>query len=57
MHLLKKPDLDKLVRSVKDGLTRVAWKDDSQVIDVKAMKRYADEGTAPHAVITIQPVE
>ncbi len=57
VHHLKKPDLDKLLRSVKDGLTRVAWKDDSQVVDVKAVKRYADKGTAPHASIIVQAVE
>lgn len=57
LHHTKKPDLDKLVRSVKDGLTRVAWRDDSQVVDVKAIKRYADVGTTPHAVITIQPID
>jgi crossover junction endodeoxyribonuclease RusA len=56
LHHVKKPDLDKLVRSVKDGLTRVAWKDDSQVVDVKAIKRYAELGTTPHAVITVQPL-
>lgn len=53
----KKPDLDKLVRAVKDGLKAVAWHDDSQVVDLKSIKRYAEPGTAPHAVITIQPVE
>ena len=51
----KKPDLDKLVRSVKDGLTRVAWHDDAQVTQVKAIKAYAPAGTAPHAVIAIEP--
>jgi Holliday junction resolvase RusA-like endonuclease len=53
----RKPDLDKLLRSVKDGLKAVGWKDDSQVVDVIAIKRYADADTAPHAVITIQAVE
>lgn len=56
-HNTKKPDLDKLVRSVKDALTQVAWHDDSQVVDLKAIKRYAEVGTTPHAVITITPVE
>jgi crossover junction endodeoxyribonuclease RusA len=56
-HHTKKPDLDKLLRSVKDGLKAVAWHDDSQVVDVKAIKRYADRGTAPHAIVTVQPAE
>jgi Holliday junction resolvase RusA-like endonuclease len=50
---LKKPDLDKLVRSVKDALTRVVWPDDAQVVHVNATKRYAEAGTAPHAEIRI----
>lgn len=31
IHHTSKPDLDKLVRCVKDALTGIAWKDDSQV--------------------------
>lgn len=56
VHHTKKPDLDKLVRSVKDGLTRVAWHDDAQVVDVKAIKRYAEAGISPHAVVAVEPV-
>lgn len=37
-----KPDLDKLVRCVKDALTGIAWKDDSQVSAVFARKFYTD---------------
>ena len=44
---LKKPDLDKLVRSVKDALTKVAWADDSQVVRITASKTYAPVGHAP----------
>lgn len=33
-----KPDLDKLIRCVKDALTGVAWVDDSQVVQVRAAK-------------------
>ncbi len=36
----KKPDIDKLLRAVLDGLTGVAYNDDSQVIEVKAKKIY-----------------
>ena len=39
-HLVK-PDLDKLVRCVKDALTSIAWIDDSQVVQVDAKKGYA----------------
>lgn len=36
------PDLDKYVRSVNDGLTGVAFADDSQVIKIIATKEYSD---------------
>lgn len=36
-----KPDLDKLVRALLDSLTGVAWVDDGQVAEVRAVKRYA----------------
>ena len=36
-----KPDLDKLVRAVKDALKHVLWKDDAQVIELVARKGYA----------------
>ena len=39
-----KPDLDKLVRAVLDGLTGAAFKDDSQVVELMASKRYAPQG-------------
>jgi Holliday junction resolvase RusA-like endonuclease len=35
------PDLDKLVRAVLDALTQVTFRDDSQVVGIIAMKRYA----------------
>ena len=36
-----KPDLDKLVRAVLDGLTGVAFRDDAQVVRLLAGKEYA----------------
>lgn len=39
---LKKPDLDKLVRAVKDGMTRAGiYHDDAQVVRIVADKRFA----------------
>lgn len=48
-----KPDLDKLIRCVKDALTGVAWKDDSQVCVVAADKKY---GEAPGVSVEIDEV-
>lgn len=36
-----KPDLDKLVRALLDGLNAQAFVDDNQVVEVTARKRYA----------------
>jgi len=39
---IKKPDLDKLVRSIKDALKGVLYLDDSQVVYLQATKSYDD---------------
>ena len=36
------PDLDKLIRAVLDGLAAVAYKDDAQVTEIKAVKIYGE---------------
>ena len=41
----QKPDLDNLVKTVKDALNKIAWHDDSQVFSVTAEKYWtAGEG-------------
>lgn len=52
---LKKPDLDKLVRSVKDALTKVVWQDDSQVVTLTAAKTYAGVDAMPRAEVRVKP--
>ena len=47
-----KPDLDKLVRAVLDGLTGIVYRDDAQVVAVEAEKRYV-EPSVPHPCATI----
>ena len=37
-----KPDADNLEKLCLDALNRIAWRDDSQVIDVRTRKRYGD---------------
>lgn len=39
-----RPDLDNYVKSVMDGLNRVAWDDDAQVVSIHATKCYASFG-------------
>ena len=38
----KRPDLDKLVRAVLDALTMRVWRDDGQVVQISASKRYSE---------------
>ena len=42
LHLIP-PDVDKLTRAVCDALTGTIWADDSQVIEVYAVKRYNNQ--------------
>jgi len=47
---VKKPDLDNLVKFVKDCANGVLWDDDSQVCNLTAAKRY---GQLPRTIISI----
>jgi Holliday junction resolvase RusA-like endonuclease len=46
----KKPDLDNLIKFVKDCLNGVVWHDDSQVNDIQASKVY---NVSPSTVIKL----
>ncbi len=48
--MIQKPDIDKLARSTCDGLSGVAYKDDSQIVSLYVRKRRArpGEGTGAH---------
>lgn len=49
-----KPDTTKLVRAVEDALTGVLWRDDAQVVDQVARKRY---GTPERVEVLIVELE
>lgn len=54
---IKRPDIDKLVRSTFDALTLArVWVDDSQVASLKATKVYAGRAEKPGASITISSI-
>jgi crossover junction endodeoxyribonuclease RusA len=46
----RRPDIDKLARSILDALTGLVWRDDGQVVILDVAKRYAD---TPSSTITI----
>lgn len=50
----KRPDLDNIVKAVKDGLNRIAWHDDAQVVICNASKHYSLQ---PRVDIVILPID
>ena len=47
-----KPDHIKLLRSTEDSLTKILWRDDSQIVECNTIKLYAD--TLPGADICVE---
>lgn len=53
-HHTKKPDLDNVLKAIKDGLNGVAWKDDSQVCVLRdCRKGYSD---TPRVLVTVEAI-
>lgn len=48
---LKKPDADNVVKVFLDALNKLAWKDDTQVVDIQVRRFYSYE---PRVVVSIQ---
>jgi Holliday junction resolvase RusA-like endonuclease len=51
---LKAPDLDKAVRALGDALSQVVFRDDVQVVDLVAIKRYAAHGEVPRVEVRVE---
>lgn len=49
----KKPDLDNMIKAVKDALKGIVWRDDSQVCSLYASKKYRE---APGILIVVQDI-
>ena len=48
---VKKPDLDNLIKALKDAAKGILWHDDSQVVQLSARKIY---GSTPMTVIEVR---
>ncbi len=51
---VSKPDVDNYLKGIKDALNGVIWKDDSQVTDVIARKRYSARPRVEVTITTLQ---
>lgn len=38
----KKPDIDNIVKAVLDALNKVAYRDDTQVVELQVRKQYSE---------------
>jgi Holliday junction resolvase RusA-like endonuclease len=52
---VKKPDTDNVAKSVLDSLNGMAYKDDSQVVDLTVSKYYADNGFVKVTLEEMEP--
>lgn len=50
---VKRPDIEKLARAASDALTEIVWRDDSQVVDMRLIKRLAELDEQPGARIRV----
>ena len=54
---ITRPDVLKLTRSTEDALTGAIWKDDAQIVQQFAEKRFAGVGEAPGVCIIVTCLE
>lgn len=50
----KRPDADNVAKIILDGLNKVAWDDDTQVVEMMVTKRYAEE---PLVAVIVEEIE
>ena len=51
----KKPDVDNYIKGIKDGLNKVIWQDDSQIVDLHVSKFYSSSPRIEVEVTTLTP--
>jgi Holliday junction resolvase RusA-like endonuclease len=50
----KKPDADNIAKIILDGLNKVAWDDDTQVVEFMVTKRYSEE---PMVAVIVEGID
>jgi Holliday junction resolvase RusA-like endonuclease len=50
----KKPDADNVAKIILDGLNKVAWDDDTQVVEMMVTKRYSEE---PLVAVIVEEID
>ncbi len=50
----KTPDLDNILKAISDGLNKIVWRDDCQVVDCLMRKRFSD---TPGVQVTIAELD
>lgn len=48
-----KPDIDNVEKAIFDGINGIVWRDDSQVVEVRKRKRYAETPCVRVSVVEI----
>ena len=56
-YRVKKPDLDNLIKLVKDGCTGVVYLDDNSIVIVTARKIQCAQGEAPFTRVSFEELE
>lgn len=41
LHPMKRPDLDNCIKAIQDAMNGIVYKDDSQIVEISASKRYS----------------
>jgi Holliday junction resolvase RusA-like endonuclease len=52
-----RPDTSKLVRATEDALTGVVYRDDAQVVELRATKAYTLPTVPPHVFVSVEHAE
>jgi len=53
IHPIKKPDADNIAKIIADSLNHLAYRDDSQIVEMAVQKRYAE---TPYVYVQIRSI-